>query len=142
MHAENLFWNEYQIQCEAQKYVHIEHCLFLKYENIVEVGFLRNYTQIRIDVPGSDNFFYDFWAISFTIKNLATPYFVKDSYPLIKMGMYNGSGIGWGDLIGYTNFTVETSPSFVDNVGVTFDNDFLPDNVTSSKVMDTFFAPY
>jgi hypothetical protein len=79
-----------------------------------------NYTQVRIDVKGTDNFFFDFWAASFTIKNLATPYFVKESYPLIKMTMYNGTGLGWGDMLAYTNFTVETKPSIISDLGVVF----------------------
>jgi len=52
--------------------------MYLQYENIIEVGFLRNYKETRIDILGTDDFFYDFFAIAFTIKNLPTPFYVKD----------------------------------------------------------------
>lgn len=125
--------------CEAQKYVVIEHCVFLRYENIIEVGYLYNYTEVRIDIVGSADFFYDFFAIAFTIKNLPTPFFVKDSYPLIKMAVYNGTGEGYGDFLTYTNFTVETTPAEVTDIGVVFSD--IEVGLQTVKVVDTYFLP-
>jgi hypothetical protein len=120
------------------------HCVFIRYENIVEVGFLSKYTENKVDIIGTDNFFYDFFAISFTIKNLPTPFFVKDSYPLIKMTAYNGTGFGYGNMLSYTNFTVaKVTPNIVSDLGVVFKQDLVPD-ISSEPilVLDTYFAPY
>ena len=92
---------------------------------------------------GTDDFFYDFFAIAFTIKNLPTPFFVKDEYPLIKMGIYNGSAEGWGDLMSFTNFTVKTSPAPVNDIGVLFKEEIIADidPTNPTTVIDTFFVP-
>jgi len=58
------------------------HCAVSEYENIIEVGFMANYTQVRVDILGTEEFYYDFFAIAFTIKNLPTPFYVKPEYPL------------------------------------------------------------
>lgn len=92
---------------------------------------------------GTEEFYYDFFAIAFTIKNLPTPFYVKPSYPLIKMGIYNGTGFGFGDLISFTNFTATASPEVVSDAGVVFGEELVPsiNPKTPIKVMDTFFVP-
>ena len=90
---------------------------------------------MRVDVLGTENFFYDFFAIAFTIKNLPTPFYVKPEYPLIKMAIYNGTGFGFGDLISYTNFTVATSPEAISNLGVVFREELVTEENKTSSMM-------
>lgn len=122
-------------------------CNFIKQENIIEIGILQNYTEVRVDtltkIAGQDDFYFDFFAISFTIRNMPTPFWVKDNYPLIKMAIYNGTGLGLGTMMSYTNFTVQMTPGEIFDLGVVFKNEIVPsiDPVKPIKVVDTYFRP-
>lgn len=60
-------------------------------ENLVEVGYIRDYRKQRVDFPNGD--FCDmFYRGAFTIRNLPTPYAVWDEYPPLKIVFYEGSG--------------------------------------------------
>ena len=69
---------------------------------------------------------------------MPTPFWVKNDYPLIKMAIYNGTGLGLGTLHSYTNFTVETTPGEIYDLGVVFKNDIVPsiDQINPVKVVD------
>lgn len=77
-------------------------------------------------IEGQDDFYFDYFAIAFTIRNLPTPLWVKDDYPLIKMTIYNGTGLGLGTMISHTNFTVKMNPGEIDDLGVVFKNEIVP----------------
>ena len=59
------------------------------------------------------------------------------------MAIYNGTGLGLGTLHSYTNFTVETTPGEIYDLGVVFKNDIVPsiDQINPVKVVDTYFVP-
>lgn len=69
----------------------IEHCAVIYFENIVEVGYIRQYKTSRVDFDDG-SFCNMFYSGAFTIKNLPTPYQVWESYPDIMVQWYNGTG--------------------------------------------------
>ena len=74
----------------------IEHCTVILIENLVEIGYIRTYPLNRVDF--SDGTFCNmFYSGSFIIKNLPTPYSVRDDYPPLELRFYNGTGGGGGE---------------------------------------------
>ena len=58
---------------------------------MIEVGYIRDYSLHRVDFPDG-SFCLQFYKGSFTIKNLPTPFVVKDYYPPIEVNFFNGTG--------------------------------------------------
>ena len=118
----------------------MEHCLFVKNENIVELGFVREYGRNRLDLADG-YFFYEFWAASAIIKNIPTPYFINTDSPPIVMSLINGTGRGEGNVMGVVEFYLgdNLKPAKIQQMGVAF-NEAVYDNKVV-KTLDTFFVP-
>lgn len=128
----------------------MEHCWVIKYENIVEVGFLREYGRNRID--NDEGFFYEFYAAAIIIKNLPTPYKLgteDDPFMPIKMRLINGTGLQKMDTLEErvdgppiisTNFYIEDiEPANLQEIGAQFTETLYNGEVV--KVVDTYFVP-
>ena len=74
----------------------IEICNVIKFENIIEVGYIREYPVNVEDYPDlgfPDEFVcYNFYNGAFVIKNLPTPFFLRDEYPAINVEFWTGNG--------------------------------------------------
>ena len=82
--------------------MHIEICNVILFENIIEIGYIREYpvnvdelSALNTDDPATQdvNFkCFNFYHGSFALLNLPTPYFLKDEYPGITLEWYQGNG--------------------------------------------------
>ena len=73
---------------------------------MVEIRFIEDYPLNRIDE--GDNFYYQFWPGSFTLKNIPTPNFEIPDLPPIKVSFTNGTG---SDLKPYCSYEDPKGPA-------------------------------
>ena len=100
----------------------IEHCKIILVENLIEVGYIRDYQLNRVDFPDG-TFCSMFYMGSFIIKNLPTPFSVRDDMPPIEVAFYNGTGgESWREdkFMMNANVIPEFTPSIINNFGTEF----------------------
>lgn len=92
-------------------------CNVIKGENIVEIGYIREYPLVRVDEPNGDICLL-FYSGAFTIKNLPTPYHVPKDPPPINVIFINGTQQAAGDVLFAGDFYAEIQPAPINHFSI------------------------
>ena len=139
-----LWLNPNMTICQRGRYLDpFDLCNVLKLENVVEIGYITEYPKNRFDPPVGERQMH-FWSISFVIKNLPSPNFVKKAgtnFKPINVTITNGPGKGIGQIVAETSFNVTLEPGIIIDMGTIFNEGTFPGTDDACFTMETYFAP-
>ena len=124
----------------------IEICNIIDFENLIEVGYIKDYRLNRVDFPDG-TFCNMFYKGAFIIKNLPTPYVVRDDYPPIEINWFQGNGGNdWREdkFMMTTEVTAQFVPAPITNFGTELTRVVHPEGEPDAKVvnaLDIYFTP-